>query len=123
MSSTVGQTTEKRIHPRVPLEDVTVEIYAGTNMTDSVDICSIINLSRSGMLFGTHHTYPVSQVLRLTFVLPESIVIFRTNATVMHTYRERMMNFVGVHFEKLTLAEVQSIDLFISRQSRRKKSW
>lgn len=107
---------EKRTHRRIPLEDVTVEICTPRGVSDLVDICPIMNLSRSGMLFECHHRYRLSQTLRLTFVLPESIIIFRTNARVAHTYSANMRTFVGVHFEKLCTAELRAIDHFIEQR-------
>jgi|GEM_PF-1116796 len=81
---------ERRKHPRIEV-DVTVEVYASpTQMTEPemVEICSVLNLSESGMRFMTGRRFKSSQLLRLTFLLPNSMIIIRTDAKVIHQQRK-----------------------------------
>ena len=106
---------ERRQHTRVPIEDVTVEIYTPDGDPDSPEVCTILNISETGMLFEATDSYPPKQLLRLTFVLPDSMVIIRTDATVIHTRRQWDGQHVGVKFGKLGALERREIKQFVER--------
>lgn len=109
---------ERRQHTRVPIEDVTVEIYTQSGDPDSPEVCTILNLSETGMLFEATGSYPPKQLLRLTFVLPDSMVIIRTNATVIHTHQQWDGLHVGVEFGKLGTLERREIKQFVEQWNR-----
>jgi hypothetical protein len=105
--------TEKRLKPRVPIEDVTVEVYASDGSPAKPEVCDIINLSEGGLLFRCLHEYDPSQQVRLTFVVPGTLVIVRTDALVMHTYHDSTGKYVGARFARLDVTERNSIDRFV----------
>ena len=105
--------SERRRARRIPIEDVTVEVYDSNAHPVSVDICPIMNISKGGMLFETGAVYEDAQRLRLTFVLPDSIVIIRTDAQVVHKHRDKSLQYVGVSFHRLNPAEKRDIERFI----------
>jgi hypothetical protein len=110
------QGEEKRRHPRIPVECVTVEVYSKLDEPCLPEICSIINLSVKGMLFETSNKFFVGQVLRLTFMLPNSIVIIRTNALVIHAYHNNQTDYAGVHFLKLGVSERTCLKNFVQKK-------
>jgi hypothetical protein len=107
---------EKRRHLRIPIENVTVEVYTPGGEVDHPEICSILNLSESGMLFEGQSYYEEGQLLRLTFMLPETMGIIRTLATAMHTYEERDRQYVGVHCDRLSVFDRACIRQFVQKQ-------
>ena len=110
---------ERREHPRIETEFVTVEIYTSflhTSATEVEEICSVINLSESGMRFRADCSFKNGQILRLTFLLPDSIVIIRTDAIVVHIEKSTSSgNEIGVQFKNLGLAENKLIEHFIKK--------
>jgi hypothetical protein len=105
---------DRRKTPRSAIEDVTVEIQDATDRRNhAVEICPIINISESGMLFETSNRYIPAQPLRLTFVLPNSIIIIRTDVTVVHSYRSGPFAHVGVRFGKLGTPERNAIATYV----------
>ena len=106
---------EKRRHVRVPIESVTVEVYSPEGDLDHPEICSILNISEAGMLYDCSQRYAPPQALRLTFMLPDSIVIIRTDAVVVHAYRQGDSSCIGVRFVKLDSAERSAIKRFVQK--------
>jgi len=111
-------TKERRKYPRIET-DVTVEVYTSSNHTrepDIAEICSVINLSETGMRFTATHPFSGEHLLRLTFLLPESIIIIRTDAKIVHTQRNRDHTIeIGVHFSNITMSERKLIRHFIGK--------
>jgi hypothetical protein len=110
-------TQERRKSPRVDVDFVTVEIYRELpSTTDLAEICSVVNLSRTGMRFTSDMKFTSDQLLRLTFVLPESMVIIRVNAILVHNSdMERGLYSYGVQFKNLGLAEQTWLNHFIQK--------
>jgi len=112
------QKNERRKFPRIDT-DVTVEVYTSSVQTDDPDIaeiCSVQNLSETGMRFIATHTFSPQQLLRLTFLLPDSIIIIRTDAQVIHLHRSKEHSAeVGVEFTNISMAERKLIRHFIGK--------
>mgnify|MGYP001124051449 CR=1 FL=1 len=111
--STRAPKSEKRLKPRVPIEDVTVEVYASDGRPDKPEVCDILNLSEGGLLFRCLNQYELSQLVRLTFVVPQTLVIVRTDAQVVHTYHADSDKYVGARFLRLDVSERNCIDRFV----------
>ena len=109
---------EKRRNLRVPVENVTVEVFSADGQTSHPEICSILNISETGMLFEGQGDYKQGQSLRLTFMLPETIVIIRTIGTVAHTYEERELQYVGVDCERMSTFDRTCIRQFIQKNQK-----
>lgn len=109
---------ERRKHPRIEV-DVTVEVYASpVQMTEPemVEICSVINLSESGMRFMTRRRFKDGQLLRLTFLLPDSMIIIRTDAKVIHRHRKSDKNTeTGVEFVTIRASDKKLIRHVVNR--------
>jgi hypothetical protein len=110
---------EKRHYQRIVVDYVTVEVYSSmaklADELDIVDICSVINLSENGMLFSADHPFTKGQLLRLTFNLPHSMVIIRTDALVIHVLKMKGMDEVGVQFTHLGISEQKLIQHFVNK--------
>jgi c-di-GMP-binding flagellar brake protein YcgR len=110
---------DRRKYPRIET-DVTVEVYTSLLQTDEPDIaeiCSVINMSETGMRFHATHHFNDQQLLRLTFLLPESIIIIRTDAKVIHLQRRGdATSEVGVQFTNIDMAERKLIRHFIGKK-------
>ena len=114
---------ERRKYPRVDVDFVTVEIYRDDSFaTDHAEICSVINLSLTGMRFDSDRKFNTDLLLKLTFVLPESMVIIRTNAKIIHmTEINNRMYSYGVQFRNLGTFEQKQIEHFIQKSLNYKK--
>jgi hypothetical protein len=111
--------TERRKHPRIET-DVTVEVYTSSLQTvdpDVAEICSVVNLSESGMRFRAVRRFSEKQLLRLTFLLPNSIIIIRTDARVIH-YQRRGVKAVeiGVEFTNISNANRKLIKHLVEKK-------
>jgi hypothetical protein len=110
---------ERRKFPRIDIDLVTVEVYESNQFnaeTHIAEICSVENISEEGLLFTGEHLFLTSQVLRLTFLLPESIVIIRTDAVVAHVGKiGSKLYSTGVQFQKLGEMERKQIRHFINK--------
>lgn len=110
---------ERRKHPRIET-DVTVEVYTSplhTAEPEVAEICSVINLSESGMLFHAVRRFSEQQLLRLTFLLPDSIIIIRTDAKVIHSHRKGGKNMeIGVQFTNISNSDQKLIRHLIDRK-------
>lgn len=112
---------ERRQFPRVEIDYVTVEVYkpgAHPSITEVEEICPVLNLSETGMKFGAEQSFTNGQLLKLTFVLPDSMVVIRTDATVIHISQPKGSNIqdIGVQFKNLGLAERKLISHFITKK-------
>ncbi len=108
---------ERRKFPRVDVDFVTVEIYRDDSFaTDHAEICSVVNLSLTGMRFDSDRNFNADQLLKLTFILPESMVIIRVNAKIIHMseINNRMYSY-GVQFRNLGMFEQKQIEHFIQK--------
>jgi hypothetical protein len=76
----------------------------------------VINLSESGMRFHAKQDFSTGQQLRLTFLLPNSIVIIRTDAFIIYLTNQDRDGFdVGVQFKNIGIAEKKLIRHFIDK--------
>ncbi len=110
---------ERRKFQRIDIDLVTVEVYESQQPDSSVsmtEICSVVNISEDGMCFLAENKFEEKQLLRLTFLLPESIVIIRTDAVVAYVTKNSIKDYsIGVQFKGLDPAERKQICHFISR--------
>jgi len=104
--------SEKRRAVRVPIENVTVEIYTAGGQPSAPEVCDITNLSEGGMLFKSDRGYRIGQVLRVTFAVPHTMVTVRTDAVVVHGRVDLSGRYIGVRFVKLGVSEVLSLQQF-----------
>jgi hypothetical protein len=111
--------SERRHYPRIKIDYVTVEVYPSeieSRSTEIEEICPVVNISENGMCFRAEHSFSNSQILRITFVLPDSIVIIRTDAIVVHISKhDKNTNDFGVQFKNLGIAEQILIRHFINK--------
>ena len=109
---------ERRKHQRIET-DVTVEVYNSPvhiAEPDVAEICNVINLSKSGMCFNAVQKFNPKQLLRLTFLLPDSIIIIRTNARVIHIQKGGSnYSEVGVQFTNINSTERKLIQHFVNK--------
>lgn len=106
--------SEKRRAARIPIENVTVEIYSADGTPEAPEMCDIENLSEGGMLFRCSKSYRVGQALRLTFLVPDTIVAIRSDAVVVHGRVDLSGRYIGVRFSKLGVAEHSSLQQFVA---------
>ena len=109
---------ERRKHPRIET-DVTVEVYTSTlhiAEPEVAEICNVINLSESGMRFTATRRFDAKQLLRLTFLLPDSIIIIRADARIIHLIKGASKLYeIGVQFANINLAERKIIRHFVNK--------
>jgi hypothetical protein len=108
---------ERRKNPRIEVDFVTVEIYREMPfVTELAEICPVVNISKAGMRFKSDMKFTPVQLLRLTFVLPESMVIIRTNAVIVHfSDMDKGLYSYGVQFKNLGITEQTMINHFIQK--------
>ncbi len=106
---------DKRRSARIPIEDVTVEVYAETGEPCKPEVCDIVNLSEGGMLFNCSSSYDISQTVRLTFIIPNSMMTVRTDAVVVHGFVDLSGRYIGVRFSRLDPAEQACLHQFAQR--------
>lgn len=114
------QQKERRNFPRVDIDYVTVEVYksfSNNTITEIEEICSVINLSETGMKFRAEQCFVKDQLLHLTFVLPNSMVVIRAKSTVVYIFPTQDRNFfdIGVQFKNLGMAERKLIRHFVDK--------
>ncbi|MBN1760140.1 MAG: PilZ domain-containing protein [Chitinispirillaceae bacterium] len=109
---------ERRQFPRIET-DVTVEVYTSPHHTaepEVAEICSVINLSESGMRFCAGRRFEQNKLLRLTFLLPDSIIIIRTDARIIHLQKRKGNTCdVGVEFSNIGLPDRKIIRHFVEK--------
>ncbi|MBN1575164.1 MAG: PilZ domain-containing protein [Chitinispirillaceae bacterium] len=112
---------ERRKHPRIET-DVTVEVYTSAfhiAEPEMAEICNVINLSESGMRFYAVRKFTTKQLLRLTFLLLDSIIIIRTDAQVIHIQKGGSNYLeVGVQFTNINSTERKLIRHFVDKSLR-----
>lgn len=106
---------EKRKHSRVSLAYVTVDTISVTGEIKKTETNSVIDISESGMKFSTPTAYPVNFQLRLTFILPDTALPIRTEASVIHQQKIQEIYQTGVQFKGMTLAEYTILKTYIER--------
>ncbi|MBN2038214.1 MAG: PilZ domain-containing protein [Chitinispirillaceae bacterium] len=113
------RSLEKRKSPRIIVDFVSVEVYAtadGTaRETEMREICTVRNISEIGMMFESEKPFDTGTVLLLTFALPDSPIVIRTNAIVVHSSRKKLFE-TGVQFKNLAIAEQKLLQHFIRRE-------
>jgi c-di-GMP-binding flagellar brake protein YcgR len=110
---------ERRKYPRVDIDLVTVEVYETAEPTSAInesEICNVVNISEDGMCFITDHPFDSKRLLRLTFLLPESIVIIRTDASVAYVTKHSAAEYsIGVQFKDTDPSERKQIRHFVNK--------
>lgn len=110
---------ERRKHPRIET-DVTVEVYMTnihTSEPEVAEICTVLDLSESGMRFIAARKFDAHQLLRLTFLLPDSIIIIRTDARIIHQRKSKSNHTeFGVEFTNVSNAERKLIRHMIDKK-------
>lgn len=106
---------EKRRHARISLTYVTVDAISVTGEIKKTETSSVIDISESGMKFSTPTAYPVNFLLRLTFILPDTALPIRTEASVIHQQKFLETYHTGVKFKGMTLAEYTILKTYIER--------
>lgn len=108
---------DRRRYPRIDIDFVTVEVYMeDTTRTELAEICPVVNLSLSGMRFNSDRQFSTEKLLRLTFILPESMIIIRVNATIVHIHESEPRKYsYGVNFDNLGPTQEQLINHFIQK--------
>jgi hypothetical protein len=111
-------TLEKRKWPRIIVDYVSVEVYLNKSSMEREseirEICTVRNISETGMMFEITKPFEAGTMLRLTFALPDSPIIIRTDAIVIHATRKKAIE-LGVQFKNLALAEQKLLQHFINR--------
>jgi hypothetical protein len=111
-------TLEKRKSPRIIVDLVTVEVYVNKSAADREseirEICPVRNISESGMMFEIDRPFERGTILRLTYALPDSMIVIRTDAIVIHATRKRKYE-LGVQFKNLAIAEQKLLQHFMNR--------
>jgi hypothetical protein len=111
-------TIEKRKSPRIIVDFVSVEVYVNKSATEREseirEICSIRNISETGMMFEIDKPFDPGTILRLTFALPDSPIVIRTDAIIIHTTKKKTYE-LGVQFKNLALAEQNLLRHFLNR--------
>lgn len=111
---------ERRKHPRIQT-DVTVEVYTSSSHIappEIAEICPVVNLSESGMCFMALRSFRPAELLRLTFLLNDSIIIITTDARVIYCRKDRSENHffvIGVEFANLGMAQRKLIRHYVNR--------
>ncbi|MBN1603783.1 MAG: PilZ domain-containing protein [Chitinispirillaceae bacterium] len=110
---------ERRKYPRIDIDLVTVEVYETAEPTSAInssEICNVMNISEDGMCFISDHAFDNKLLLRLTFLLPESIVIIRTDASVAYVTKNSAKKYsIGVQFRGLDPSERKQIRHFVNK--------
>ncbi len=109
---------DRRKFPRIET-DVTVEVYTSplhTAEPEVAEICSVINLSECGMRFLAARRFDMKQLLRLTFLLPDSIIIIRTDARIIHLRKAGSDGCeVGVEFTNVSPSDRKVIRHYVAK--------
>lgn len=70
------------------------------------------------MKFRAEKNFKNGQLLKLTFVLPDSMLVIRTEAIIIYISqtKDRNIQDIGVQFKNIGLAERKFISHFIARK-------
>jgi hypothetical protein len=108
---------EKRKSPRIIVDFVSVEIhphgFAGGD-ADPREICPVKNISETGMLFESEKPFDPGTILRLTFAVPDSPIVIRTDSIVIHAQKRKVFE-IGVQYKDLAIAEQKLLHHFINK--------
>ncbi|MBD3317790.1 MAG: hypothetical protein GF344_18555 [Chitinivibrionales bacterium] len=110
---------EKRQYPRVSASTLIVEIYSAFRKTEPLGVCSVADVGEGGMGFISNKHFEPGQLLRLTFSLPGSMLLIRTDARVIHCIPHANGYGIGAQFHDLGPAERRLLQLFIYRALKR----
>ena len=108
---------EKRKSPRIIVDFVSVEVQ-GHPFADAGaeprEICPVINISETGMLFESDVPFTSGTILRLTFAVPDSPIVIRTDSIVIHSLKRKVFE-IGVQYKDLAIAEQKLLRHFINK--------
>lgn len=104
---------EKRTHLRVPLTYVTVDVMAKNDKKASQETCSIFDISVSGMKFVTQTHYEINLRIKVTFILPDSIIPIHSNSTVVYQQPKNSLFHTGIQFVNLGLIEFALLKKYV----------
>ncbi|MBD3321891.1 MAG: hypothetical protein GF350_12415 [Chitinivibrionales bacterium] len=105
---------DKRRFPRANVRFVTVEVYSSLGIPELSEMCFVINLSEDGMMYRSERKYEIGRRVLLTFTLPDTETIIKTDATIVHARAVNNSEFCGVQFKNLALAERKYLRDFIN---------
>ena len=106
---------ERRKEVRVPIDNVTVEVYTPQGVPASREVCDMVNISVGGMLFRALRPYDIGQMVRLTFTIQESPAPVHAGAKVVHWHVAPNGKFVGVQFGDLGVSERMAVEKYVKR--------
>lgn len=116
-------TIEKRKAPRIIVDYVSVEIDANHDAAPAEEgtreICAVKNISETGMMFESDKPFDPGKILRLTFALPDSPIVIRTSALVVHASAKRP-SAIGVQYRNLAIAEQKLLRHFMNKALEKK---
>lgn len=109
---------EKRKSVRIIVDFVSVEVYVNApefgREPEMREICAVRNISESGMMFEIGKPFDPGTILRLTFALPDSPIVIRTDAIVIHATKKKTYE-IGVQYKSLAIAEQKLLQHFMNR--------
>jgi hypothetical protein len=108
---------EKRKSPRIIVDFVSVEVQGHPSSGSDIvprEICQVKNISESGMLFESEDPFEPGTILKLTFAVPDSPIVIRTDAIVIRSQRKRSFD-IGVQYKNLAIAEQKLLQHFINK--------
>ena len=105
-------SSEKRQTPRIFPLLVSVEVTS-IAQGPTRETCTIRNLSETGMMFESALRFNQWDILRLTFMLPDTTFAIRTEAIVIHVL-DKGTYHTGVQFKSLAIAEHTLLRKFIA---------
>ncbi len=108
---------EKRLHIRIPLTFVTVEVISKSNKIESSETCSVIDLSENGMKIISKRLYKIRQNLHITFVLPGNSIPVRAESMVIYQQPHNSLMYTGIQFIKLDLVEFTLLKKYIDQST------
>ena len=111
--------TEKRVHLRIPLTYVTVDVFSSMNEVTFSETGTIIDMSVNGLGFISKKHYEISQPKRNTFVLPGSTIPIRANAVIIYQIPRNELLHTGIQFTNIGLAEFALMKKYIETMTKK----
>ena len=108
---------EKRKSPRIIVDFVSVEVQGHPPTAPDFEpreICKVKNISETGMLFESELPFDSGTILKLTFAVPDSPIVIRTDSIVIHSQKRKGVE-IGVQYKNLALAEQKLLQHFITK--------
>ena len=100
---------ETRKEKRFPVNNI--EIVGEISCSDKVEI---INISANGILINLKEQLKQSEIVRVTFLKPNTFEFFEGLARVIRVDENKDKSFmVGVHFFNLSTSEMNKLDYYI----------